>query len=172
MSSTVLGHVIGTVALLAMLFTLVPFISALGIVMTRTLVKQQLMSVASLVSYKVLEAYRLAERSNLGKMFFAVRLDIPAYVSSTGYYVELIKDDEGFKIRVVSEKNPNLYAEITLPISPESNLIFDTSDGTIQDSSMEIIKVSKLHSGSEMPVIWCLKSENFIKLGLGILKRY
>ena len=170
--SSVLGHVIGTVALLAMLFTIVPFITTFGVIMVRSIVRHQLIQVASLVSSKVLEAYRLAQRSNVDKMLFALRLDIPEYVTSTGYYIELFKDSEGFKVKVTSEKSPHVYAEVVIPISPHvDNVIFKTAEDTIQLNSMMIIRVSKLHSGVKYPVIWCMKDGNFIYLGLGILKR-
>jgi len=140
--------------------------------MVRSMIKNQLAQIASLISFKVLEAYRLAQRSNANNMLFAIRLDIPKYVKTTGYYVELIKDSEGFKVKVTSERLSSLYVEALVPISPNvDNVIFETNEGTIQASSMIIVKVSRLHSGVKYPVIWCMKSENFIYLGLGILER-
>jgi len=171
MSSAPISHMIGTMALLlTSLFVVTSFV-LLGTMTQMDLVKPQLREVAEYVASNIVDLVTLADQTDVANLILVKKLIIPASVGERGYRIEL--SDGSVVVYLGTLQTVRAEAPINLNTPSEVEIIYNPNDGGIVgvNGLNELVEVKEtLFSGSEYPLVWCVKKDGVIYVGLGVLK--
>ena len=183
MSSPPISHMIGTMALLlTSLFVVTSFV-LLGTMTQMDLVKPQLREVAEYVASNIVDLVTLADQTDVANLILVKKLIIPASVGERGYRIELSLSDSSVIVYLGTLQTVRAETPINLNASGEVSeviIINDPNDGIIDEvnglnelvASLNVTirgnHSSPLFSGSEYPLVWCVKENGKIYVGLGV----
>ncbi|RLI27723.1 hypothetical protein DRO58_03685 [Candidatus Bathyarchaeota archaeon] len=157
---------IGTMALLlTSLFVVTSFV-LLGTMTQMDLVKPQLREVAEYVASNIVDLVTLADQTDVANLILVKKLIIPASVGERGYRIEL------------SDGSVIVYLGTLQTVRAETPINLNTSSEVIINGEIvgvnglnELVEVKgTLFSGSGYPLVWCVKEDGTIYVGLGVLK--
>ncbi|MEM4576212.1 MAG: hypothetical protein QW701_01975 [Candidatus Nezhaarchaeales archaeon] len=168
-------HIIGTVALLGLISSIVlAFQMFIGFIVEDTVGTQlsqiaeyTSMSIANIVSLTDFTFGMLSTTEAVSK-----RLGLPASINGKPYNLTIIEKDEGYYVQV-KMVGSNLYAES--PISVKLAQKFKVFSG--EEELLNVLEASQVepkywvYGGSQNVVVWCLKFGDVMYVGLGLSTR-
>ena len=170
MGSVTLTHVIGTAGLMIVFFAVGSYYSISYTSLQLQIIAVNLEKTSDYVASNVMDMISLCYMSEANQVIFK-KLEIPARIGTYSYNVTILHmtEEENFKVRAYLVSRPTTYGESTLPWSTSGIMkIYNGTDIGIENLSFDP-KISVV-SGSSNIVVWCLKLENEIIIGLGIMK--
>jgi len=168
--SVTLTHVIGTAGLMVVFFAVGSYYSLSYTSLQLQIIAVNLEKISNYVASNVMDMVSLCYMSGVNQVI-SKRLEIPARIGAYGYNITILQmtGEENFKVRAYLVSRPTIYGESTLPWSTSGMMkIYNGTDIGIENLSFDP-KIS-VFSGSSNIVVWCLKRDNEILIGLGIMK--
>jgi hypothetical protein len=179
--SSAIAHVIGTVSLLMIFFSIGGFYQSYYSILSQRAQEAQLKQIASYVASNLIDIVTLGQTVG-GDQFLIKSIDIPYSINNYLYNISisLMPSSTGEEniIRIVTSISKlNDYAIVNLPWTASGNIkiytnqtipradVMVTSHQTSNKASSEIAINKKPVS----TIVWCMKNSNEITIGLGVL---
>jgi hypothetical protein len=182
MVSTAIAHVIGTVSLLMIFFSIGGYYQDYYSVLGQRTNEAQLKQIASYIASNLIDIVTICQTVE-GDQFLIKSIDIPYSLNNYLYDISLsimpssVSEDNVLRL-VTSISKLNDYALVDLPWTSNSNIKFYTNQ-TIPRSDVIVTSYqSSNKASSEMAItkkpvstiVWCMKEGNTIIIGIGVLK--
>ena len=173
MGSVSVTHLIGTVSLMLIFFSIGSYYSMSIASLKNEVITVQLSKISNYIGSDIVDLVSLCYISELDQLLIK-NLTLPAGLTAYGYNMTIKKTTQGIFVRVSLISESEVYGEYTLPWSTESNIrVYNGSDAGvenyIQSERPYLAPEVQVYSGDKGIVIWCVKIEDQITIGLGLM---
>ena len=173
MASVTMAHLIGTVSLMLIFFSIGSYYSMSIASLKNEVITVQLSKIANYIGSDIEDLVSLCYISELNQMLIK-NLTLPTGLASYGYNMTIEKIGQSMLVRVYLISESEVYGEYILPWPTESNIRFyngldpEVENYTQSERPSLILKlhVDDLDTGI---MIWCVKLEDQITIGLGLM---
>lgn len=176
-----LQHIMGTLVLLIILFSVTLYVAVVGLRNNFDAASVALQEVSEYVATEVMNALSLAQLSGSEEMFFYKVIVLPEAINNQGYIIELVNDTQTLRWKVVAYLTQYTWvkgeSELHFPFTNSTEIKCEDRSGYFD--AYKIHYSPKLysgvgHAGGNKMVIWCkVYMDAGIKkvlVGLGILE--
>jgi hypothetical protein len=172
--STVIPHVLGTIALISIFLAMEAYYDGLYTKLSEEAYKAQLNQVAEHIASNLIDLVVVAQVAE--EVFLVKKLEIPRLIADKPYNITITEMSKGEDVSLVSillsRDRANIYAYVELPWTAEAISIY--SDQAV-DSPYNITLTTRLESiddlgGALSIVVWCWRSGDSIVIGLGLIE--
>ena len=173
MASVTMAHLIGTVALMLIFFSIGSYYSMSIASLKNEVITVQLSKIANYIGSDIEDLVSLCYISELNQMLIK-NLTLPTGLTSYGYNMTIEKIGQSMVVRVYLISESEVYGEYILPWPTESNIrVYNGLDPEVENyiqferpSLILKLHVDDLDTGI---MIWCVKLEDQITIGLGLM---
>jgi hypothetical protein len=179
----VIAHVIGTVSLLMIFFSIGGYYQDYYSLLSQNANEAQLKQVAAYVASNLIDIVTLSQTVP-GDQFLIKTIEIPYSINNNLYNISIIVmpsssgSNNVFRI-FTTMSNINEYSVVDLPWSPSTNIQVYTNQTITRNDIIVYNSLSSNKAASETIImkepmsfaIWCMKHNNVITLGLGVIKK-
>ncbi len=173
MVSNTVTHLIGTVSLMLIFFSVGSYYSMSIASLKNEVITVQLSKIANYIGSDIVDLVSLCYISELNQMLIK-NLTLPTGLTAYGYNMTIEKIGQSMLVRVYLISESLVYGEYILPWPTESNIrVYNGSDSEVKDyihserpSLILKLHVDDLDTGI---MIWCVKLEDQITIGLGLM---
>jgi len=173
MGSVSLTHIIGTVSLMLIFFSVGSYYSTSIASLKNDVITVQLSKIAIHIGSDAVDLVSLCYISDLDQLLVK-NPTLPAGLTAYGYNMTVERVGQSMLVRVYMISDSLVYGEYTLPWSTESSIaIYNGSDAVVENfvqserpSLTPTLHVDNLDVGI---VVWCAKINNQITIGLGLM---
>jgi len=173
MVSVSMTHLIGTVSLMLIFFSVGSYYSVSIATLKNEAITVQLSKIANYIGSDMVDLVTLSYVSDLNQLLVK-SLTLPTGITSYDYNMTVETIGQTMYVRVYLISDSLVYGEYALPWSTESSIaIYNGSDAEVE-SYIQIERPSltpRLFFDDEDSglVIWCAKIEDQITIGLGLM---
>jgi hypothetical protein len=174
MGSVTITHLIGTVALMAIFLSVGSYYTMSISTLRREVIAVQLKGIANYISSDIVDLVSLCYISEINQTIIK-SLNLPEGVTAYGYEITIEKTAQGMRVQTNLISESEVYGEYILPWSADSNIrIYNGSDEAVENQIQSerpnlSPKVMVFSGETDIPVVWCVKIEDQITIGLGLL---
>jgi hypothetical protein len=172
MGSVTITHLIGTVALMAIFLSVGSYYTLSISSLRREVIAVQLGGIANYIGSDLVDLVSLCYVSETDQLVIK-SLNFPEGVTAYGYEVTIENTAQGMRVQADLISESEVYGEYILPWSADSNIqiYYNGSDveGYIQSKGLNLDPETMVYSGETGIVVWCVKTENQVTIGLGLL---
>jgi|GEM_PF-973874 len=173
MSSVSLTHLIGTVSLMLIFFSVGSYYSMSISSLKNEVITVQLSKIADYIGSDTVDLVSLCYINDMDQMLVK-NLTLPAGLTAYGYNMAVEKAGQSMFVRVYLISDSLVYGEYALPWSTESGIkVYNGSDaeveGYIQSERPSLTPRLYVDNGDTGIVIWVAKIEDQVTVGLGIM---
>ena len=173
MVSVSISHLIGTVALMLIFFSVGSYYSMSIASLKNEVITVQLSKIANYIGSDIVDLVSLCYISELDQMLIKT-LTLPTGLTAYGYNMTIEKIGQSMLVRVYLISESEVYGEYILPWPTESNIrVYNDLDPEVENyiqserpSLILKLHVDDLDTGI---MIWCVKLEDQITIGLGLM---
>jgi len=173
MVSVTFTHLIGTVSLMLIFFSVGSYYSMSIASLKNEVTTVQLSKIANYIGSNIEDLVSLCYISELNQMLIK-NLTLPTGLTSYGYNMTIEKIGQSILVRVYLISESEVYGEYILPWPTESNIrVYNDLDPEVENyiqserpSLILKLHVDDLDTGI---MIWCVKLEDQITIGLGLM---
>jgi len=173
MASVTMAHLIGTVSLMLIFFSIGSYYSMSIVSLKNEVITVQLSKIANYIGSDIEDLVSLCYISELNQMLIK-NLTLPTGLTSYGYNMTIEKIGQSILVRVYLISESEVYGEYILPWPTESNIrVYNDLDPEVENyiqserpSLILKLHVDDLDTGI---MIWCVKLEDQITIGLGLM---
>jgi hypothetical protein len=172
MVSTIVTHIIGTVSLMLIFISVGSYYSMSIASFKNEVITVQLSKIANYIGSDMVDLVSLCYISAEDQLLIK-NITLPAGITAYQYNMAIEKTTQNIvRVSLVSESY--VYGDYALPWSTESSIIIYNGSNAeaknyIQSERPYLNPVVGVYSGDKGIVIWCLKTENQITIGLGLM---
>jgi len=171
MVSVSMTHLIGTVSLMLIFFSVGSYYSISINTLKNEAITVQLSKIANYIGSDIVDLVTLSHVSDLDQLLVK-NLTLPAGITSYGYNMTIETIRQTMYVRVYLISDSLVYGEYALPWSTESSIkIYNGSDtkveSYIQTERHNLTPRLFLDNEDTGLVIWCAKIKDQITIGLG-----
>lgn len=174
MGSVTITHLIGTVALMAIFLSVGSYYTMSISSLRREVIAVQLGGIANYVGSDLVDLVSLCYISEINQTIIK-SLNFPEGITAYGYEVTLENTTNGMRVQANLISESEVYGEYILPWSADSNIrIYNGSDVNVENQIQSERpslnpEVMVFNGETGIPVVWCVKIEDQITIGLGLL---
>ncbi len=173
MGSVSLTHLIGTVSLMLIFFSVGSYYSSSIASLKDEVITVQLSKIANYIGSDAVDLVSLCYINDMDQLLVK-NLTLPAGITAYEYNMTVERVGQSMLVRVYMISDSLVYGEYTLPWSAESSIeIYNGSDAAVEDfvhserpSLAPVLHVDNLDLGI---VVWCAKIDDQITIGLGLM---
>jgi hypothetical protein len=173
MVSVTFTHLIGTVSLMLIFFSVGSYYSMSMASLKNEVITVQLSKIANYIGSNIEDLVSLCYISELDQMLIK-NLTLPTGLTSYGFNMTIEKIGQSMLVRVYMISESSVYGEYILPWPTESNIrIYNGLDPEVENyiqserpNLIPKLQVDDLDTGI---MIWCVKLEDKITIGLGLM---
>jgi hypothetical protein len=166
-SPPIFSHVIGSMAILVFASLLTFAFVSIGNGVINDLVKPQLQEVSDHIANTMLELLALTKSTNEVNVIMVKEVEIPMSLEMYGYNIRLTNRGSAYVVAVSTDMFSWLYGTTEISIrEQEAKVDLASGDLPALVNGRRIHKSSIVQSGAKV-VIWSIKSQEGITLGLG-----
>jgi hypothetical protein len=174
MVSVSISHLIGTVALMLIFFSIGSYYSMSIASLKNEVITVQLSKIANYIGSDIEDLVSLCYIGEQDQMLLIKNLTLPTGLTSFGYNMTIEKIGQNMLVRVYLISESEVYGEYILPWPTESNIrVYNGLDPEVENCiyserpSLTLkLDVDDLDTGI---MIWCVKHEDQITIGLGLM---
>jgi len=180
--STIIPHIFGTCALIMLFFAVGTYYNGFFTNLNSEAYRAQLGQVADYLSSNIIDLVTLSQLTE-GDQFLVKVVEMPTFIGERVYNISLTTMTPSYGdadlIRIITRIDAlNIYATSDLPWSLNSNIRIYTdqtphahmSFNKTLTSDAAIGQAAKTKKPAAM-MVWCLKENNNITIGLGVMER-
>jgi hypothetical protein len=173
MSETTISHIIGTVSLMALFFVVGSYYSFSFIALKEEITIAQLEKVSNYFAADMVDLVSLCYTSTMDQLIIK-KLDIPISLMGYGYGVTIFSTADRIIVTssLTSVTSVTGYSSLPWAVDAKVHLYNQTDteiNQYIQTKQPSLTMYDEVYSSEFNIVVWCLKLDNEITIGLGIL---
>ncbi|MEM2305939.1 MAG: hypothetical protein QXK51_11415 [Candidatus Methanomethylicia archaeon] len=172
MSHPILSHVIGTSMLIVLSIIIVASITMIVLVVQIDGLKTRLQEVVESIASTITETVTIMNCSSVNR-YIIKEISIPKDLEEKGFIISLGKDLSGYHVKAYMPTAPWINVKTPLNWALEK-INVNINEGKLEINGKEIningyivYKTNQLRSGYLKPLVWCIKTEQGIEVGLG-----
>ncbi len=150
MAAPTMGHLIGMIALVALIFILPLFYFSIVDDVTIEMKERELKEVADYVSNSLWNLHILANSTN-SDVLVTKKLDLPSSIRGSSYFVEIVPDQKGSVQYITAYMNVSSVVSATSLVFP--GLEADDTNGCLIESSVNLV-VAGCNINSTGSYVW------------------
>jgi hypothetical protein len=173
MGSVSMTHLIGTVSLMLIFFSVGSYYSMSIATLKNEAITVQLSKIANYIGSDMVDLVTLSCISDMNQLLVK-NLTLPAGITSYGYNMTVETIGQTMFVRVYLFSDSLVYGEYALPWSTESSIQIYNGSETEVESYIQTERPSLtprlfFDNSNTGIVIWCAKIEDQITIGLGLM---
>ncbi|MEM1547392.1 MAG: hypothetical protein QXP91_13160 [Candidatus Methanomethylicia archaeon] len=172
MPHPILSHVIGTSMLIILSIIIVASITMIVLIVQIDSLKTRLQEVVENIASTITEIVTIMNCSSVNR-YIIKEISIPKDLEEKGFIISLESDSSGYCVKAYMPTAPWINIKTPLNWALEK-IIVNTDEGELEINEEEIsingyvvYKTNQLRSGYLKPLVWCIKTEKGIEVGLG-----
>ena len=172
MPHPILSHVIGTSMLIMLSIIVVASITMIVLLVQANNLKTRLQEVAEHIASTITDVVTIMNSSSINK-YIVKEITLPKDLEEKGFIVRIGKDSSGCYVEAYMPTAPWINVKTPLNWALENIKIYEKDDEEkleIGINSYVVYATNKLRSGYAKPVVWCIKTQKGIEIGLGLEK--
>jgi len=178
MPHPILSHVIGTSMLIMLSIIVVASITMIALLVQANNLKIRLQEVAEHIASTITDVVTIMNSSSINK-YIVKEITIPKDLEEKGFIVRIGKDSSGCYVEAymptapwINVKTPLNWAleNIDIYINDEEEELKINNAESLRINGYAVYATNNLRSGYAKPVVWCIKTQEGIEIGLGLEK--
>lgn len=164
----VLPHVIGTVALLLIVFIASTYFLGVESIVASQAFSTQGQGVADYVASNMVRMVTLASQSSSSSAIFSLRIQPPPQIMNQGYRIMIQNISGRCLITLQSDTQPWLKTTSVIPLNATGlQVVLQTSPRMLATGQQQIQAGDSFESGTEELVLWSLINGSLTTVGIG-----
>ena len=165
MVSVVVSHLIGTISLLIIFSIVGTYCGIYFSLLQPEVIESSLQEVSEYCSAEIVDLATICSQSAENQMLF-IKLEVPESINENAYTLTTAHTESIYEVVAQLISSPSVFGETLLPWSVGGNMaVFNGTDPGINDPRVN--PKTSVSSLSANLIIWCLKKDGRMTIGLG-----
>ncbi|MEM1547383.1 MAG: hypothetical protein QXP91_13115 [Candidatus Methanomethylicia archaeon] len=172
MPHPIFSHVIGTSMLIILSIIMVASITMIVLIVQIDNLKVRMQEVVENIASTITEVITITNSSGINK-YIVKEISIPKDLEEKGFIISLGQDSSGWYVEAhmptapwINVKTPLNWALESINVNMDEKIL-EIDGKPIRINGYVIKATNQLRSGYLKPVVWCIKTSQRVKIGLG-----